>query len=136
MKRIFYLIVLIVAVASSSALIAAQQTQVEAQVEIAPPNEEGYRRNGIAIANLEALVNTTKERAFIVAHLGRGETARQLNHRRLECIRSQFGSGVKPGKVILVEGERVRGLGRVDFYLGSELMHVALVPRNSNLCHR
>jgi hypothetical protein len=136
MKFVSSLIILVITIASFSLLSVAQQPQPNAEVEIAQPNEEGYRRDGIAIANLEALLNTTKEKAFVIAHLGRGETVRQLNRRRLECISNQFGPNVKADKVILAEGDRVKGLGRIDFYVGSELMHVALIARNGNLCHR
>ena len=127
---------LIISVMFCTSFVGAQQTSNLAEVEITPANEEGYRRNGINIANLSALLNTTNQRAFIIAHLGSGERSRQLNRRRLACIRSMLINS-SPEKITFAEGERVNGLGRVEFYLGSELMQVALVAHNGNFCsHR
>jgi hypothetical protein len=41
-----------------------------------------------------------------------------------------------PEKFTLAEGERVNGLGRIEIYLGSEIMSVALIARNAVPCHR
>jgi hypothetical protein len=105
----------------------------EAEVEVSPPNEKGYQRAEIAIANTDALVHTTKNKAFIIAHLGAGET-RIVNRKRLACVKDLFGSGFDPAKVILAEGRPVSGNGRIEIFLGSELMHVALFARNANIC--
>jgi len=105
----------------------------EGEVEVSPPNEKGYQRTEIAIANTDALVHTTKDKAFIIAHLGTGET-RIVNRRRLACVKDLFGSGFDPRKVILAEGRPVTGNGRIEIFLGGELMHVALFARNANIC--
>jgi hypothetical protein len=125
--------ILIISVLSCTIFVVAQQPSNQAEVEITPANEEGYRRNGINIVNLSALLNTTNQRAFIIAHLGKGERSPRLNRRRLSCIRTMLVNS-SPEKITFAEGERVNGLGRVEFYLGSELMHVALVTRNGNFC--
>jgi hypothetical protein len=126
---------LIISTISSASVILGQQSANVGEVEITPANEEGYRRNGINIANLSAQLNTTNQRAFIIAHLGTGERSRLLNHRRLACIRSMLINS-SPDKFTLAEGERVNGLGRIEVYLGSELMNVALLARNVVPCHR
>ena len=104
-----------------------------AEVEVSPPNERGYQRAQIAIANTDALVHTTKDKAFIIAYLGTGES-RRINRMRLACVKDLFGSGFDPDKVILAEGTRVTGHGRIKIYLGNELTHVALFARNANIC--
>jgi hypothetical protein len=101
-------------------------------LEISPPNEKGYQRAEIAIANTDAIVHTTNNKAFIIAHLGTGET-REVNRKRLACVKDLF-SGFDPQKVILAEGSRVSGNGRIEIFLGSELTHVALFARNANIC--
>ncbi|MDX6528882.1 MAG: hypothetical protein QOH41_1172 [Blastocatellia bacterium] len=126
---------LMVCVMSSTNVVLGQQLVNVGEVETTSATEEGYRRNGINIANLSAQLNTTNQRAFIIAHLGTGERSRQLNHRRLACIRSMLINS-SPDKLTLAEGERVKGLGRIEVYLGSELMNVALLARNAVPCHR
>jgi hypothetical protein len=108
----------------------------EAETEIVPATARGCRRNTSNIANLKALLGTTKERAFVIAHLGSGETSRDLNRRRLNDIKTEFGqsSSVNPERIIFAEGNKVKGQGRVEFYLGSELMHVTLLARNGDFC--
>jgi len=78
-------------------------------------------------------VQTTKEKAFVIAHLGTGETNPSLNRRRLNDVKTEFGLGDSP-KIIFAVGARVRGLGRIYFYLGSELMSVTLIVRNGDFC--
>ena len=85
------------------------------------------------IIDTDALVHTTKDKAFIIAHLGTGES-RDVNRKRLACIKDLFGSGFDPEKIILAEGRRMTGNGRIEIFLGSELMHVALFAQNANIC--
>lgn len=104
-----------------------------AEVETVPATARGCQRNTINVANLQALVETTNEKAFVIAHLGTGETNPGLNRRRLNDVKTEFGLGDSP-KIIFAEGARVRGLGRIDFYLGSKLMSVTLLARNGDFC--
>jgi len=105
----------------------------EGEVEVSSPNQKGYQRAEIAIANTDAQVHTTKNKAFIIAHLGTGETP-IVNRKRLACVKDLFGSGFDPQRVILAEGRPVTGNGRIEIFLGNELMHVALFARNANIC--
>lgn len=132
MKPIFLLAVLFLV----RAAIYGQQPQPSlppAEVEIVPATARGCQRNTINVANHRALVETTKERAFVIAHLGTGETNPHLNRRRMNDVKTQFGLGDSP-KIIFAEGARVGGLGRIDFYLGSELVSVTLLARNGDFC--
>lgn len=74
------------------------------------------------------------ERVFVIARLGGGERSRLLNHRRLHNARTYLMNRLKPEGIVVAEGERVNGEGRVEFYLGSELMIVSLVRRGEDLC--
>jgi len=109
------------------------ETIQQAEVEIVPATAQGCRRNTINVANHRALLESTKDKAFVIAHLGTGETNPRLNHRRLNDVKTEFGLGNSP-KLIFAEGGRVQGAGRIEFYLGSELMSVSLLARNGDFC--
>jgi len=113
-----------------------QSTEEKGEVDFIPATARGCQRNTINIANLKALLQTTKEKVFVIAHLGTGETNPRLNRRRLHDVRTEFtnvGLGNSP-KLTLAEGKRVRGPGHIDFYLDSELMSVSLLTRNGDFC--
>jgi hypothetical protein len=78
---------------------------------------------------------STNERIFVIARLGKGETARSLNLNRLKAARSYLVEtrGINQEQVIFAEGERVAGEGRVEFYLGGKLMLVSLAERGRNI---
>jgi len=132
MKPIFLLAILFL----FGAAVYGQQPQPSArsaEVEIVPATARGCQRNTINVANLQALLQTTEEKAFVIAHLGAGETNRRLNRRRLNSVKTELGLGDSP-KIIFAEGEGVRGPGRINFYLGSKLMSVTLLARNGDFC--
>jgi hypothetical protein len=132
MKLIFLLAILVLL----GAAVYGQQPQPSlppAEVEIIPATARGCQRNTINVADLRAQIQTTEEKAFVIAHLGTGETNPRLNRRRLNDVKTEFGLSDSP-KIIFAEGARVHGLGRIDFYLGSELMSVTLLARNGDFC--
>ena len=76
-------------------------------------------------------------RLFVISRLGTGETRQRLGHRRLWNVRAMIVSHrpLGPAKLITAEGERVEGPGRVEFYVGSELIIVATFRRrNADFC--
>lgn len=130
------LILQVVLVLVFSTTLHAQQSQPSlppAEVEIVPATARGCQRNTINVASLQALVSTTEERAFVIAHRGTGETSPRLNRRRLKDVKTEFGLGNSP-KIIFAEGARVRGSGRIEFYLGSKLMSVSMLAHNGDFC--
>ena len=71
----------------------------------------------------------------LVARLGKGETNRRFNQRRLHNIRERIiARGIDPKKFIVAEGEKVSGLGRVEVYAGGKLIEVFPVKRNRDVC--
>ena len=71
----------------------------------------------------------------LVARLGKGETNRKFNQRRLHNIRERLiAAGIDPKKFIVAEWEKVGGLGRVEVYVGGKLIEVFPVPRNRDVC--
>ena len=133
MKSNVNLWIVALALVIGSAPAAAQKPVDNSEVEILPATVEGCRRTGIDIANLEAQVKTTKQRGFVIAHLGSGERSALINRRRLADVRFMFGD-ITSNEVVFAVGQRVRGQGRIEFYLGSELMNVTLFARNKGLC--
>jgi hypothetical protein len=100
--------------------------------EIQPENCE-YNIYQLEIANHEA----GKDRLLtIMARLGDGERQRNLNWRRLENARTYLTEYIKvrdPKKIVLAEGERVSGFGRIELYIEGKLFSVIAVRRNGDL---
>lgn len=69
---------------------------------------------------------------IMIARLGDGESSRGVIRRRLSALRDYFvrTRGIAEGNVITAEGERVRGLGRVEIYVGGKLSVVFGMRRN------
>jgi hypothetical protein len=72
---------------------------------------------------------------IIIARLGTKETSRKLNRERMQLLADYLGNtrGVPKGRIVLAEGERVRGLGRVEIYLSGRLFTVFTINRNKDL---
>jgi hypothetical protein len=72
---------------------------------------------------------------IMIARLGKGETKRDLNRRRLNNARTfliEFGQRA-PQTIVTAEGERVNGYGRVELYAGGKLFHVLMINPNDDL---
>ncbi|HEX6731231.1 MAG TPA: hypothetical protein VF074_14500, partial [Pyrinomonadaceae bacterium] len=66
---------------------------------------------------------------IMIARLGKGETKRELNRRRLHNARTfliEFGQRA-PQTIVTAEGERVNGYGRVELYAVGKLFHVLMI---------
>ena len=74
------------------------------------------------------------ERVFVIARLGKGECASRLNQRRLHNARTYLENRLKPETIIVAEGERMNGEGRVEFYVRSELVLISMVRRGADIC--
>ncbi|MCA1615302.1 MAG: hypothetical protein LC800_14600 [Acidobacteria bacterium] len=72
---------------------------------------------------------------IIMARLGDGERRRELNYRRLHNVRLQLTNISFPAdKIVAAEGERVSGLGRVEFYVRGEFIGALPVRRGADIC--
>lgn len=79
----------------------------------------------------------SNESGFLIAiaRLGRGDKSPSLNRKRLAATKEWMGRAAFPmNRLILAEGERVSGNGRVEFYVGGALTHVILPRANQGLC--
>ena len=70
---------------------------------------------------------------IVIARLGDGEKSRQLNVSRLKVVENFLSNWRGVRKVMTAEGERVRGYGRLEFYVGGALLYTLPVRRNKNL---
>ena len=71
---------------------------------------------------------------ILIARLGSREKSRSLNRRRLLNVREGLQGTlgiVKP--MVIAEGERVNGFGRVEVYIGGTFAGALLARRNSHV---
>ena len=59
-----------------------------------------------------------------IARLDKGDMSPSLNRKRLDATKEWMGRAkFPPDRLILAEGERVSGNGRLEFYVGGALTH-------------
>ena len=121
--------ILLLSVALASCPVVAQGQST--RDEIKPVNCEHN------IAQLEIASNQAgNDRLIIIARLGDGERNRNLNWRRLQNTRAYLSEYLKARNsetIILAEGERVPGYGRIEIYVGGKLFSAVAVNRNGDL---
>lgn len=75
---------------------------------------------------------------IVIVRPGDGEASRQLIRRRLYNIRQYFrerGDQLLKDRVVVAEGERVKGFGRIEYYIKGKLYQQLLFPKNGYVCH-
>ena len=70
---------------------------------------------------------------IVIARLGTGETSRKLAGSRLRQVSDYLNRRLPRERIITAEGERVRGLGQLEFYVGGKLHSIFRVKRNRDL---
>lgn len=98
--------------------------------------ERNLQYQDFVISN--ALEKTKNDGVLIViVRLGDGETSRELNRRLYNLRRyfTEYSQVLKPEKIVFAEGEKVKGYGRVEYYLDGELFERLLFPKNGFICH-
>jgi hypothetical protein len=76
-----------------------------------------------ALLDFAAISAGTDKTIILIARLGTGERSRNLTRLRLRIAGGYLmeNRGVPKDRVITAEGERVRGLGHVEVYVGGRL---------------
>lgn len=128
--RILYLLVTICTV------IAAQSQSVIQDKQIVEQKPWDCEFN-VAVLSEAHQVAGENGLIIVIARLGDNETKRELNHRRLHNVRVYlsefpFGWHRKPETIITAEGERVKGYGRIELYVGGRLFRSLAVKRNGD----
>lgn len=102
------------------------------RIEVRPTNCETH----IAILDIAEQNAGRNELIIMIGRLGGGERSRELNRRRLHSARAYLTKyrGVRsPGSIIIAEGERVAGYGRIELYIGGKLHSAFAVRQNAEL---
>jgi hypothetical protein len=132
MKKVLTLILILLAISPS---VSAQSKHAEPCV--VPASSGACEVNAASFDSLANILRSNDERLFVVARLGRGESSRDLNRRRLHNVRTYFKEGwpqIDVKRFVFAEGDRAEGEGRVEFYIGSMLMQISLVKRGGDIC--
>jgi hypothetical protein len=114
-------------------VLAQNQTNV---VELKSTNCE------IDEANFSVVENAAKETPngngflIVIARLGDRDKRHNLNQSRLNVTKEYLVGKLRypANKLVMAEGEKVRGNGRVEFYINGILTHVILPKPNLSLC--
>jgi hypothetical protein len=104
-----------------------------------PDAPQNCEQNAVSMEELATMtLEQTKSGGVLIAiaHSGEGERSREFNHRRLYNVREflQDRAVILADRVVVAEGERVRGLGRVEFFLSGKKIGTLLFARNKDLC--
>ena len=80
--------------------------------------------------------NAENDVVVVIAHLGAREFSRGLNRRRLFNVmyRLENYRGLNPKRIVVAEGERVKGYGRVELYVEGALFEVLVAEPAKDLC--
>lgn len=91
----------------------------------------------LATLNVAHQIAGEKDLIIFIARLGDGEGRGEINRRRLHNVRAYLTSQLywkrDPETVIVAEGERVRGYGRVEIYIRGILIDVIAAERNRDI---
>jgi hypothetical protein len=101
------------------------------RIEARPTNCETH----IAILDIAEQNAGRNELIIMIGRLGDGERP-ELNRRRLHSARAyltEYHALRSPGTVIIGEGERVAGYGRIELYIGGKLHTAFALRRNAEL---
>lgn len=78
--------------------------------------------NSATLDNLRSASEEKQVTVIAIARLGKGEMSRELNRRRLYTVRTYLSRRqMELEKLVVAEGDRVSGYGRVDFYVDGKL---------------
>jgi hypothetical protein len=104
-----------------SARIEANPTNCENHIAILDIADQDAGRDGLII---------------VVGRLGNGERSRELNQHRLHSARAyltEYRRVRALGTIVIAEGERVAGYGRIELYVGGKLHTSFAIRKNAEL---
>lgn len=103
-----------------------------------PEKPQNSETNAVHMEQVRALMQEVPNPdsvIILIARLGRGETRRELNRRRLYnmSFRYKVTLGFPSEKVVAAEGERVDNYGRVEIYWNGEMIGALPVSKNRDI---
>ncbi len=80
------------------------------------------------------VANERNSNVIIIGHLGTGERSRRVNRLRLAQVRNHLIAvrGYDAERVIIAEGNRVRGFGLVEIYINGKPFIIYRMRRNKD----
>ncbi len=139
MRMMVALVLLTISPALSGSFTCAQSDQSSSsQIYGEPDGLDGADCEGIMmrldlVAIADGKTAAKDQPIIIIARLGTGENARSLNRRRLRQAADYLNRRIPRDRIIIAEGERVRGLGRIEFYVAGKLYIIFKVKRRRDL---
>jgi hypothetical protein len=113
-------------------LFAQQKSKSESAVS---SSQEEPTECDAATGRLDHAVIDTREMEgsylIIITRLGKGETSSRLNKQRLSVVEEYVLRRGANLKYVLAEGRRVKGLGRVELYVGGRLLYIMPIKKNA-----
>ncbi len=127
------LLILALCVASATGTVAQNRSTSDPLTGQPPDNCEGNSARLDVVRNKSIAAGENKI-TIAIARLGNGEQTPELNRRRLYTVRTYLTAmGLPSQRLITAEGERVQGYGRIEVYIGGELVEVLPVERCKDL---
>lgn len=91
----------------------------------------------VALAYLYQLASRVNEGkdpyVVVVARTGRGEQSERISWIRLNSVKGFLKERLLNTTVVTAVGERVKGLGQLEFYVGGRLLYALPYRRNANV---
>ncbi len=119
-------------------LVMASIGLAQANAKNTPPTQSTPEGCEVNSSNLNIVAKDELPRDGVViaiARLGNGEISRTLNRRRLLIVKGGLiKSGLPEQRLVIAEGERINGYGRVELYAAGKLQMTLLAFPNKVLC--
>lgn len=129
---------LVVVLTAAGCLTAAMPPEVQSDLAQGPRTEASPTNCETHIAILDIADQDAGRGGLIImiARLGDGERSRELNQHRLHSARAyltEYRAVRSPDTIVIAEGERVTGYGRIELYIGGKLHTLFAIRRNADL---
>jgi len=132
-KTRFITLILSLSLAVTSAF--AQQRVMDTTDDITPITSEFNILRLEDVARIATAELAEGRKTIIIARLGNGECSRELNQRRLYNVQTFLSryKTISAENIVVAEGEKARGYGRVEIYVGGKLLTTLTVLKNEDL---
>ena len=104
----------------------------QGNLKVAIRDDNNCEANSVDVSYILSFWNKNSHLIF-VARIGDGEQSSRQNLRRLTNIKTAFGDLIPKDKLVLAQGERTKGRGRVEAYVNGQLFIIFTVGKNENL---
>ena len=113
----------------------AQQRVMDTTDDITPITSEFNILRLEDVARIATAELAEGRKTIIIARLGNGECSRELNQRRLYNVQTFLSryKTISAENIVVAEGEKARGYGRVEIYVGGKLLTTLTVLKNEDL---